>query len=346
MNTQQRHWLIRLALKALRWYCRPELIESVEGDLLERFHKWRLQYGDRKAKGLFLKEVVYLFRPGTVKNIFHLPQIFADMKTKQWLQLIAFNMLVVVCIFLPFLPGRYDRLVMGISGVAQLTGFAGLLLVPVGILWLIQEIKKITGRPVSNNWHNGYYYAVTACCIGVLFVLLLTLTLWVAVGLSAGVIALSGAVYLFYRLSIAIRKLKKHSAFSFNATPLYLLSIPLIAFTVRLFLIEPASSYSRDHAIRQAQKAIGIIEQYHDQHHRYPESLDQFYDLPRPSVMGIDQFIYERNGDGYNLSFVQWQHFGATREVVMYNKEDRHNVKGHFASYDVQQLHWRYYWLD
>jgi hypothetical protein len=62
--------------------------------------------------------------------------------------------------------------------------------------------------------------------------------------------------------------------------------------------------------------------------------------------MGIDEFRYERNGNAYNLSFIQWQHVGATEEVVMYNKNDQHNVKGHFASYDAKKPHWRYYWLD
>lgn len=268
------------------------------------------------------------------------------MKRKQWLLLITFNLLVVLCIFLPFLPGRYDKLVMGLSGIAQLTGFFGLLMVPIGIFWLITERKKTTGKASLNNWNNGYYFAIAASCIGTLFSLFVVVTLTVAVGISAGIIALSVLAYALYKIFYSIKKLKILPSSAFNPTPFYLLSIPIIAFAVRISLIEPASNYSRNYAIQQAQQAIGMIEQYHEQYNQYPESIEQFANLPKPSVMGIDDFIYERNGNGYNLSFVQWQHFGATREVVMYNKEDQHNVKGHFASHDIQQPHWKYYWLD
>ena len=101
------------------------------------------------------------------------------MKKMQLLQLIALNLLIILCMFLPFLPGPYDKLSYGLSSIAQLTGFAGLLLVPIGVLWLIQEIKKRAGnnnKPL-NNWSNGYYYAITAICICTLICLILVLAL-------------------------------------------------------------------------------------------------------------------------------------------------------------------------
>lgn len=127
---------------------------------------------------------------------------------------------------------------------------------------------------------------------------------------------------------------------------LYLLSLPLIAFTVSMFFMAQVSDYSRNYAIRQGQAVINAIENYYTQRSRYPESIDELHNIPKPSVMGIGEFRYERNGTAYNLSFIQWQHVLATKEVVMYNKNNEQNIKGHFASYNAKQPHWKYYWLD
>jgi len=234
--------------------------------------------------------------------------------------------------------------------VAQLTGFVGLLLVPVGVLWLIQEIKKnATNNKPLNNWSNGYYYAITATCVCTFIGLILLLGLLVGVGPSAAVIGLIVIAITLYRIVLAIKNLKAKIDKQFNATPLYLLSIPVIAFIVYLFLLGPVSNYSRNYAIRHAEKLIYAIENYYTQRGDYPESIDNLYylyQIPKPSVMGVDKFKYERNGNAYNLSFIQWQHVGATEEIVMYNKKDEHNVKGHFVSYTVGTPHWKYYWLD
>ncbi|MGZ8558221.1 MAG: permease prefix domain 2-containing transporter [Chitinophagaceae bacterium] len=96
----------RIMLAFFRWFCAPNLLEETEGDLLEHFHKRTEQYGLRKARVLFIKEVILLFRPGITGNIYHLTyKLFPTMKKLQWLQLIALNLLVVLCIFLPFMPG-------------------------------------------------------------------------------------------------------------------------------------------------------------------------------------------------------------------------------------------------
>lgn len=272
------------------------------------------------------------------------------MKKINWLLLIGINMLIILCIFLPFLPGPYDKLSYGLSGLAQLSGFFGLLLVPVGTLWLIQEIKNLlAGNKPLNNWSNGYYYAIGAVAILIFVSLIFVMMLLATVGLSAGAIGLLILVFVLYRLFPAIKKLKTKTNRSFNAAPLYLLSIPLIAFAVRWFFMGPVSDHARNYAIKQGEKLIYAIESYYDQKGEYPESIENLawkYHIPKPAVMGIDNFQYERNGDAYNLSFIQWQHFGATEEIVMYNKNDEHTVKGHFASHNAKKPHWKYYWLD
>ena len=188
--------------------------------------------------------------------------------------------------------------------------------------------------------------AITTLFFSIIFFLFLGLALLVSTGIITGILWLLLLGIGLYKIIPAIKRLKQPARKTFNATPLYLLSLPIIAFALRAFLIGPASEFSRNHAIQNGQKVVAAIEAYYEQNGNYPESLDYLYFNPKPSVMGIDEFHYERNGDAFNLSFVQWQHLGATREVVMFNKKDEHNVKGHFASYDTRKPHWKYYWLD
>ncbi|NJM25539.1 MAG: ABC transporter permease [Bacteroidia bacterium] len=57
----------KLPLSALRWFCDPELLEDVEGDLVELFHA-RASKNIRRAKFLFARDVLQLIRPGILKK--------------------------------------------------------------------------------------------------------------------------------------------------------------------------------------------------------------------------------------------------------------------------------------
>src|SRR5262245_65722707 len=46
---------------------------------------------------------------------------------------------IMLCAWLPFLPGRYDVLAVPVSGIAQLIGTAGLLPVPFAALLVLAE---------------------------------------------------------------------------------------------------------------------------------------------------------------------------------------------------------------
>ncbi|MCG8387915.1 MAG: permease prefix domain 2-containing transporter, partial [Cytophagales bacterium] len=54
----------KLALQFFRWYCHPEYLEDLEGDLLERFEKRRLGKGAKVAHWALFWDVLRLFRPG------------------------------------------------------------------------------------------------------------------------------------------------------------------------------------------------------------------------------------------------------------------------------------------
>lgn len=57
----------KLPLRFLRWFCSADLIEDLEGDLAELFHE-RHESNPKKAKWLYLWDVMLLFRPGIIKN--------------------------------------------------------------------------------------------------------------------------------------------------------------------------------------------------------------------------------------------------------------------------------------
>jgi putative ABC transport system permease protein len=57
----------KLALRFFRWFCHPDYLEDIEGDLLERFDK---RAKERKSANLqFTLDVIKLFRPGIMKSI-------------------------------------------------------------------------------------------------------------------------------------------------------------------------------------------------------------------------------------------------------------------------------------
>lgn len=59
----------RLLLRFFRWYCHPDYLEDLEGDLHERFERNFNRLGKQKANWLLLSDVISLFRPGLIKPI-------------------------------------------------------------------------------------------------------------------------------------------------------------------------------------------------------------------------------------------------------------------------------------
>ncbi len=56
-----------LVLRFLRFFCHPDLLEDVEGDLMELFEE-RVSKRPSLARMAFIRDVLLLFRPGIVKN--------------------------------------------------------------------------------------------------------------------------------------------------------------------------------------------------------------------------------------------------------------------------------------
>lgn len=58
----------KIALRFLRWFCNPELVEDVEGDMSELF-ALRHTENKRTAKLFFLWDILLLMRPGIIKEL-------------------------------------------------------------------------------------------------------------------------------------------------------------------------------------------------------------------------------------------------------------------------------------
>lgn len=56
-------------LRFFRWFCHPDFLEDIEGDLIERFERRGNTTASRKANWLFAKDVLSLFRPGIIRPL-------------------------------------------------------------------------------------------------------------------------------------------------------------------------------------------------------------------------------------------------------------------------------------
>ncbi len=57
-------WLLNF----FRWYCHPDYVEDLEGDLLETFERTKEQSGPQKANWILAINVIKLFRPGIIRS--------------------------------------------------------------------------------------------------------------------------------------------------------------------------------------------------------------------------------------------------------------------------------------
>src|SRR5688572_30123657 len=93
---------------------------------------------------------------------------------------------------LPFLPGRYDRLAVPLSGMAQLFGVVGLLLVPVGVLWMATE----RWAPSSAR---RYGFAIVTLAVSSFICFVLSLVGLVSESLVLGIVVIAAWAYVVWR---------------------------------------------------------------------------------------------------------------------------------------------------
>lgn len=74
-------------LSFFRWYCRPDYLEDLEGDLRERFAKRTEEQGIHDAKRHFILDVLRLFRPGMIRSFPSRTNIFYQAMFKNYLKI-------------------------------------------------------------------------------------------------------------------------------------------------------------------------------------------------------------------------------------------------------------------
>ncbi len=70
MNQQiPNHIPPRLPRTILRWYCKPDMVEDIEGDIQEDFNKRYIKSGARSARFYYILDVIRFFKPFAIKNL-------------------------------------------------------------------------------------------------------------------------------------------------------------------------------------------------------------------------------------------------------------------------------------
>jgi len=142
---QKKYKPSRIALAFFNWYCHPDFREEIEGDLMERFNIYFLKYGHSKANRLFIKEVLFLFRPTIVGNIYHLTNTGTMEITNQNKRLITIMAIALGILLIPFIA-------MNFSNDVDWTLFdfivAGILLFGTGLTleFILRKIKTLRYR--------------------------------------------------------------------------------------------------------------------------------------------------------------------------------------------------------
>jgi hypothetical protein len=263
---------------------------------------------------------------------------------------------IMLCTVLPFLPGRYDTLAVPLSDMAQIFGKGGLLLVPVGALWMAAEFG---GRLAGTR----YRFAVATLIVSAL--------VWALVSLIAlihsvilGIAAIAVFACAMSKVIPALRRLTTAGPGRPGLVALYLIVGPVVVLILQMALANRVTEFGRGRAIRNSAPLIAEIERYHAQHGRYPASLLALWIDHSPSVIGVSEYRYEPSGDAYNLAFEACTFILGTREIVMYNPRDEQVAtshatdllrwtagelelrRGYYAVHDAPQPHWKYYWFD
>jgi hypothetical protein len=279
------------------------------------------------------------------------------------LRIILIVLLIAVCIVYPFLPGGYDSLAMPLSTLAQGFGVLSVLLVPVGALWLIAELRQ-RGRPVKGR---GFVFAVITAIIGTVIAAVLILAGLGTVGPSLALVLLGVWLYGLSRFIPLLRAMRQSERDRFNPAALYLVMIPVGVFMFQIAAAGPLTAASRARAIASSAEMIAEIEAYREAQGRYPHSLLGVWKDYYPRVVGVERYYYRPERDAYNLYFEQPRFLldkVGTREFVVYNPRDEHFMVSHpsfmlrltpaqfesnpgwYDVHDVETDHWRYFWFD
>ncbi len=114
----------KLPLKFLKWFCNPDMVEDVEGDISELFSK-RSKQNKLKAKLFFTLDVLLLFRPGMIRNFSPINKLINYAMIRNYLKITLRNAL------------RYKGFTL-LNLLGLIVGIASSMLI---LLWINDEVK-------------------------------------------------------------------------------------------------------------------------------------------------------------------------------------------------------------
>ncbi len=142
---QSEHKPPRIALVFFHWYCHPDFSEEIEGDLIEQFNSNSEKYGYNRAKWHFVKEVLLLFRPSVIGNIYHLTNTDTMEITNQNKRLVTILATAIAILLIPLIAMNFTNDVNW-----KIFDFlvAGILLVGTGLTleFILRKIKTLRYR--------------------------------------------------------------------------------------------------------------------------------------------------------------------------------------------------------
>lgn len=135
----------RIALEFFRWFCHPDFLEEIEGDLTEKFHEYSVKHGLKKAKWLFVKEVLLLIRPSIVRNIYHLTNKNSTIMSLQNKRLILILAAVPTLLLIPLIAMQFST---GVDWKILDFLIMGVLLLGTGLLceFVLRKVKSTKSR--------------------------------------------------------------------------------------------------------------------------------------------------------------------------------------------------------
>lgn len=225
---------------------------------------------------------------------------------------------IITATFLPFFPGGYDSLSKPLSGMAWVFGRVGLLLVPVGVLWLL--FSKRSGAGIGlRSW---LVWLTLGTCILIALVLVL-------IALASGPLLAAGtgtiAGLLIFRL---VRRLRATAPVG-RTMPGLLAVAPIVVLAAQLAFLDPIASRARNRVIANSAPLIAEIERFHARQGAYPVSIFALYGDCKPAVVGVQRYYYEPSGDAYNLIFEEPSPAFGLRRFLVYNPRDKQRLTVH-----------------
>lgn len=235
---------------------------------------------------------------------------------KHLLQIIILAVAVLLGMFLPFMPGQHDPAAILISSTAQAIGFAGILLTPIGIVWLSFGQRS---RPLR-------IAMAAAASIIITFAFVFGAIGNNSLHLAFGILILG--IHLTIRFVGTMRR-DQTDVPPLDAAPIYLIVIPVVVLVTRFAFIGSAVEFSRNRVIENSRPLIADIEAFSTRNGHYPESLHSEWEDYKPGIVGVGRYHYEPKGQAYSLFFEQYSDQIGLREFVMYNPLGEHQISAH-----------------